>query len=125
MSGGNPFTKILLHPVCCSRANTCGFTHGAPGGIRKEPAASVMFLACSRLPGFSFQYGAFRIRATKPGHKDRSVSSQLAFDFQREINAGRVKIKLKKPAGRIELSVLLAATTRRRLREGVAVSSRA
>src|ERR1700722_15464485 len=26
MSGGNAFTKTLLHPVCGSRANTSGFT---------------------------------------------------------------------------------------------------
>jgi hypothetical protein len=98
------------------------YFHDLPDGTRKEPMASVLYLACTRLPGFYFEYAGFRLRATKLGRKDRSVDAQLAFDFQREIKAGRVKVKLKKPAGHIELSVLLAATTRRRLRNGTRVS---
>jgi hypothetical protein len=101
------------------------YFHDLPDGTRKEPLASVLYLACTRLPGFYFEYGGFRLRATKLGRKDRSVDAQLAFAFQREIKAGQVKVKLKKPAGHIELSVLLAATTRRRLKNGVAVSGRA
>ncbi|GEM_PF-2348691 len=117
----NEAAKLLgLNPT---RLNS--YFHDLPDGTRKEPLASVLYLACTRLPGFYFEYGGFRLRATKLGRKDRPVDAQQAFDFQREIKAGRVKVKLKKPAGHIELSVLLAATTRRRLRNAAAVSGRA
>jgi len=87
----------------------------------KEPRASVLYLACTRLPGFHFDYGGFRLRAIKLGRKDRPSDAQQAFDFHREIKAGHVKVKFKKPAGRVELSVSLAATTRRRLRNAMRV----
>jgi transcriptional regulator with XRE-family HTH domain len=92
----------------------------------KEPMASVLYLACARLPGFHFDYGGFRLRAVKLGEKNRAPDTQQAFDFYREIKAGRVKVKLKKPAGRVELSVSLAATTRpRSSRNGVPASDAA
>lgn len=90
----------------------------------KEPRASVLYLACTKLPGFYFDYGGFRLRAAKLDRKERVASAQQAFDFYREINAGRVKVKLKKPAGHIELSVSLAAATRPRFKNNASASSR-
>lgn len=116
----NEAAKLL--GLSATRLNN--YFHDSPDGTRKEPMASVLYLACTKLPGFYFEYGGFRLRATRLGRKDRRVDSQLAFDFHREIKAGRVKVKLKKPAGHVELSVLLAAATRRRLRNDVQASRR-
>jgi transcriptional regulator with XRE-family HTH domain len=91
----------------------------------REPMASMLYLVCTRWPKFQFDYGGFRLRAIKlEKRKDRVAEAQLPFDFNREIKAGRVKVKVKRPAGRVELSVLLAATTRRKVRNGVSVSGR-
>lgn len=100
------------------------YFHDLPDGTRKEPMASVLFLACTKLPGFYFDYGGFRLRASKLGQKTRSADSQMVFDFSREIKAGRVKLKLKKPAGHVELSFHLAAKTRRKLGNAVSTSNR-
>lgn len=100
------------------------YFHDLPDGRRKEPGASVLYLACTKLPGFHFDYGGYRLRAKKLGQRERKSDAQQVFDFYRDITAGRVKVKLKKPAGHVELSVSLAAATRRRFKNGVSSSGR-
>jgi hypothetical protein len=99
------------------------YFHDLPDGTRKEPMASVLHLACTKLPGFSFDYGGYRLRAIKLGEKrQEKATEQMTFRFYRQITAGRVNVRVKRPPGRIELSFSLGATTRRKARKGVSVS---
>ena len=83
-------------------------------GRPRIPNAEVLYLLCSRL-GFVFEYEGFRIcaetldgmRVTHPGDQ------QLSFDFERQFSLtndqGAVAVRIKRPSGRIELSVSLKA----------------
>ena len=83
-------------------------------GMRTEASAQVLYLACTRLPGFYFDYAGYRMRAIKLGKKHRAKpTEQLAFSFRRQFDlvneAGNVNVRVKRPSGRIELSVSLNA----------------
>ena len=92
------------------------YLHDLPNGKRKEPASSVLYLACTKFPGFAFEHGGYRLKAVKLGEKRREKpSEQLAFSFYRQIKTGKVNVKMKRPPGRIELSLSLGAVTRRRV----------
>lgn len=97
---------------------------------RAEANAHLLYLACVKLPGFYFDYAGYRLRAVKLGEKRREQSGeQMAFSFHRQFNltgkAGRVNVIVKRPPGRIELSVSLGAATRRKITSTVSASSRA
>jgi hypothetical protein len=78
------------------------------------PNAEVLYLLCSGL-GFAFEYRGFRIsaetldgvRVTHPSEK------QLSFEFERQFyltnDQGALSVRIKRPAGRIELAVSLNA----------------
>jgi hypothetical protein len=98
-----------------SRLNT--YFRDVPKGKRKgqrtEASAQVLYLACTKL-GFQFDYGGYRIRAVKLGEKGRKAfDGQTAFNFERQFdlvkNDGNVEVKVKRPAGRIELRISLDA----------------
>ncbi|HEV8415362.1 MAG TPA: hypothetical protein VGQ49_17365 [Bryobacteraceae bacterium] len=78
------------------------------------PSAEVLYLLCSGL-GFTFEYQGFRISAeTITGVKVAHPSEkQLSFEFERQFyltnDQGAISVRIKKPAGRIELSVSLSA----------------
>ena len=98
-------------------------------GRRPKASAHLLYLACVKLPGFYFDYAGYRLRAVKLGEKRREQSGeQMAFSFHRQFNlsgkAGRVNVRVKRPPGRIELSVSLGAATRRKITSAVSASSR-
>jgi len=86
-------------------------------GKRPKPNAEILCLACTKLPGFSFVYNGHRINAetlngngTKPTEKP---AEQLLLGFERQFNLtgkqGTVAVKVKRPPGRIEVSLSLEA----------------
>jgi hypothetical protein len=104
-------------------------TKGKQKGKRTEVSSQILFLACTKL-GFYFDYGGYRLRAVRLGEKQREkAGAQMSFSFQRQFNltdkAGRVNVKVKRPPGRIELSVSIGAVTRRKITSGVSASVRA
>jgi hypothetical protein len=96
-----------------SRLNS--YFHDSADGERTEALASVLFLACTRLPGFYLDYAGYRLKAVRLDEKHRreKTSEQLAFSFHRQFEladeAGNIDVKVRRPAGRIEVSVSLGA----------------
>lgn len=86
-------------------------------GKRVKPDAEMLYLACSKLPRFSFSYRGYRISAaTLSGNGARSSqrsSEQLTFGFERQFkltdHGGTLAVKIKRPSGRIEVSLYLEA----------------
>jgi transcriptional regulator with XRE-family HTH domain len=88
------------------------------------PKAEVLYLACTKLDGFEFAYNGYRINAeTLNGNGAKPVvkpAEQLPLEFNRQFNltdnkgfvteTGAFVVKVKRPPGRIELSVSLKAT---------------
>jgi transcriptional regulator with XRE-family HTH domain len=85
-------------------------------GTRTMADAEIFYLLCAKL-GFHFDHRGYRIVAVKLDGKRRKVtapvSGQLTFKFDRQFNltdhTGNVGVKVKRPPGRIELSVSLKA----------------
>ena len=86
-------------------------------GTRPKPNAEMLYLACTKLEGFYFDYMGYRISAVSlngNAHAKRmETAEQLEFRFNRQFNltddAGKVKVKVRRPANRIEVSVSLEA----------------
>jgi hypothetical protein len=87
-------------------------------GKRTKPNAEILFLACTKLPGFSFIYNGHRINAetlngngSKPS---KQAAEQLTLGFERQFNLtngqGKVEVKVSRPPGRIEVCLSLKAT---------------
>src|SRR5438128_2588641 len=104
---GNP-NKARLNTYC----------HDSRAGKRPKPAAEILFLACTKLEGFYFDYRGYRISAATLNGNGRKptnepASTQLTLQFDRQFNlteeAGSVTVRVKRPPGRIELSILLRA----------------
>jgi|SRR5665213_1445070 len=78
------------------------------------PSAEVLYLLCSGL-GFTFEYRGFKIGAeTLTGAKvSHPGEKQLSFEFERQFtltnDQGALSVTIKRPVGRIELSVSLNA----------------
>ncbi len=86
------------------------------------PGAEVLYLACTKLEGFRFEYNGFRINAEllrRKGVPQEKPAEQMAFRFNRQFNltakngtiteVGTFAVKVKRPLGRIEFSVSLKA----------------
>ena len=86
------------------------------------PEAQVLYLACTRLDGFKFEYNGYRINAeTVRGNVSAPSlpAEQLTFRFNRQFKLtnregavteqGVFAVKVRRPAGRIEFSVSLKA----------------
>jgi|SRR5579863_1047848 len=87
------------------------------------PKAEVLYLACTKLDGFEFAYNGYRINAgTVDGNgskADGKPAEQLPLEFNGQFNltdkkgivteTGAFVVKVKRPTGRIELSVSLKA----------------
>src|SRR5713226_8469154 len=54
-----------------SRSRLNSYFHDLPEGTLKEPKASVLYLACTKLPGFYLDYGGYRLRAVRFGMRYR------------------------------------------------------
>jgi transcriptional regulator with XRE-family HTH domain len=86
------------------------YTHGV-GGKRSLPSAEIFAKACTIL-GFELEYGGYTIVAQKEGKRAPLEEKQLHLQFTRQIDLaenGAVTVGLKKPPGKIELSVSLKA----------------
>ncbi len=98
-----------------ARLNT--YCHDSPSGRRPAPDAEILYLACTKLPDFYFDYRGKRINATTiNGHgakRTETTAEQLTLHFDRQFsltdNAGKVTVSVKRPPGRIELSVSVDA----------------
>lgn len=95
-----------------SRLNS--YFRDSANGRRTEASAQILYLACTKLSGFYFDYAGYRLRAVKLGKKQRERSDgQMAFTFHRQFDladeAGNVNVSLKRPSGRIELLVSVDA----------------
>ena len=86
-------------------------------GQRRSPDAQILFLACVHL-GFEFRYNGYVISAAsfdgiEPSRPEQT--EQLTFEFARQFKLtngeGTLSVSVKRPAGRIHLSVSLAATS--------------
>ena len=84
---------------------------------RPKPDAEILYLACSRLPGFYFDYKGYRISAatlnggrTKPYERP---AEQLTLGFDRQFkltgNQGTVDVRVRRPHGSIEVSLSVKA----------------
>jgi len=98
-------------------ARIYSYCRDSKDGKRTRPNGEVLFLACTKLPGFSFVYNGHRINAeslngngSKPSQQ---TAEQLTFGFERQFNLisrqGTVEVKVARPPGRIEISVSLKA----------------
>ena len=84
-------------------------------GQNRSPDAQILCLACVRL-GFKFRYNGHLISAQsfEAGEPTlQPLSQQLTFEFDRQFKLtnkqGTVSVTVKRPPGRIDLSVSLAA----------------
>jgi transcriptional regulator with XRE-family HTH domain len=84
-------------------------------GRRRSPDAQILCLACVRL-GFKFSYNGYLISAESfkaVGASLREQGEQLKFEFVRQFRLtngeGTLSVSVKRPPGRINLSVSLAA----------------
>ena len=98
------------------RSTLNSYFRDSADGKRIEPLASVLFLACTRLPGFYFDHDGYRLKAVRLDKKKKTSDAtygQLPFNFQRRFDlveqAGKLNVKVKRPSGRIEVSVSLDA----------------
>ena len=75
------------------------------------PEALMLYLACTKLRGFRFEYGEYQLKAVRRKGTAPMTAEQIPFRFARQFdlseNAGKVKVRVKRPAGRIELFVSL------------------
>jgi len=99
-----------------ARINT--YCHDSTDGRRSSPDAEVLYLACTVL-GFEFEYNGYRINAsTLEGVAVKSTEmppEQLSFEFDRQFyltdDGGTVSVSIKRPVGRVEVSVSLRAVS--------------
>ncbi|MCI0356629.1 MAG: hypothetical protein L0099_16580 [Acidobacteria bacterium] len=96
-----------------ARLNT--YCHDSPNGKRRKPDAEILYLVCVKL-GFSFEYRGYKISAATLNGKGRRLekkAEQLTFRFDRQFGLtdekGAVRVSVKRPPGRIELSLSLKA----------------
>jgi len=94
------------------------YLHDRPDGSRPNPDAEILYLLCTRL-GFGFEYLGFKITAaTLNGAEKRpspKAAEQSSLDFDRQFDlmekAGAVRVRVKRPVGRIEVVLSLQAKT--------------
>jgi len=85
-------------------------------GERPTPDAEILYLACTKLEGFSFVYNGYRISAATlngSGPKPPQPTEQISFDFEHQFDLtgkqGTIEVTVKRPQGRIEVSLSLDA----------------
>lgn len=92
-----------------SRGTLNTYTRGVKGR-RRRPTAETLARACIAL-GFEFEFEGYTIVALKDGKRAQVEDKQLHLEFTRQFdlatNGGTVAVGLKRPPGRIELTVSL------------------
>lgn len=105
-----------------ARLNT--YCHDSPKGKRPSPDAEILYLACTKLEGFHFDYKGYRVTAVTINGKHaktvKPLSQQLSLHFDRQFNLtdtkgipaehGAISVKLKRHPRRVEISLSLKAT---------------
>lgn len=98
-------------------ARIYSYCRDSKDGSRPKPDGEILYLACTKLPGFSFVYNGYRINAetlngngSKPSQQP---AEQLTLRFERQFNLtsrqGTVEVKVSRPPGRVEVSLSLKA----------------
>jgi transcriptional regulator with XRE-family HTH domain len=98
-------------------ARISSYCRDSKQGKRPKPDAEILYLVCTRFPGFSFIYKNYRISAeTLNGNGAKSseeAAEQLTLGLERQFDLtdkrGTVSVKVKRPPGRIEVSLSLEA----------------
>lgn len=95
-------------------ARISSYCRDSKQGKRTKPNAEILYLVCTKFPGFSFVYKDYRISAETlngSGAKPSEPAEQLPLEFERQFNLtgkqGTVAVKVKRPPGRIEVSLSL------------------
>lgn len=99
-----------------ARINT--YCHDSPSGKRRSPDAEVLYRACVEL-GFHFEFRGYRMSAqTVNGEAVRRAPrrpQQLELEFDRQFDLtkeqGSVAVSIKRPPGRVEISLTLIAVS--------------
>src|SRR5579864_522143 len=93
------------------------YTHDSPKGKRPLANAEVFVKACVEL-GFEFEYKGYKISAAATngvGTRRKKTSEQLTFEYDRQFDLtddkGTVSVRVKRPAGRVEVSLSLKAVS--------------
>ncbi len=87
-----------------------------PAKTPAKPDAEILYLLCVKL-GFSFEFRGYRISAATladvPVQALPDAAKQLTFEFDRQFKltneAGAISVTVKRPSGRIEVSLSLDA----------------
>ena len=98
-----------------SRIST--YCRDSKDGKRTRPNGEILFLACTKLPGFSFVFNGHKINAETLNGNGRKPAQQpaeqLTLGFERQFNLtsrqGTVEVTVRRPPGRIEVSLSLNA----------------
>ncbi len=98
-------------------ARIYSYCRDSKGGYRPNPDGEIICLACSKLPGFYFDYRGYRISAATVNGGDPKPTDkpaeQLTFKFERQFKLtdkqGTVAVRVRRPRGRIEVSISLEA----------------
>ncbi|MGO9087012.1 MAG: hypothetical protein ACLP6G_23500 [Terriglobales bacterium] len=89
------------------------------------PEARVLYLACTKLQGFNFEHNGHRMNVETAGRRPlpEKPAEQMAFRFNRQFSLtdkrgavtelGAFAVRVKRPPGRIELSLSLKANKSR------------
>jgi hypothetical protein len=92
------------------------YLHDDRKGRRPTPTADILYLALTKLDGFKFEYKGYTIKAEavkREGVKTAAAAEQMQFKFKRQFNlmrkAGIIAVEVKRPSGRIEVSLSLDA----------------
>ena len=90
------------------KSRITSYCRPSKNGQSRSPDAQILCLACVRL-GFKFRYNEYLISA----QSFEDSQEQLEFEFSRQFNLtnkqGTVSVTVKRPPGRIDLFVSLAA----------------
>ena len=97
------------------KARISTYCHDSPKGTRPRPSAEILYLACAEL-GFSFEYNGYKITAAALNGRSKAAekpAEQLSLPFYGQFDLtderGFVSVTVKRPPGRIEVSLSLKA----------------
>jgi hypothetical protein len=90
-------------------ARIYSYCHDSKDGRRTKPDAEILYLALTKLPGFTFEYNGHRISAEMLNGNGKkrpnlSLPEQKTFEFARQFSLthrrGAVDVKMKQDRGR-------------------------
>lgn len=119
MSLADAARKIGLGPE--GKARISAYCHESSKGKRPKPNAELLYLLCSKL-GFGFEYQGYKVTAEAMNGARPKLSAEpidqlrIAFDGQLNLTSqeGQFSMDIKRPPGRIEVSLALSSKANRR-----------